>query len=82
MTRSFSYMMHARPDKAFLAQPFGAFLCLMVVYLGWGALRVLSSGRPWRPFWVQWSRKWLLLGILIAFLAGWIFKLLSVNILK
>jgi hypothetical protein len=82
MTRSFSYMMHARPDKAFFAQPFGAVLCLMVIYLGWGALFVLYTGKPWRPFWVRWSRKWLLIGFISAFLAGWIFKLICGTFIK
>jgi len=76
MTRSFAYMMHLRPDKAFLAQPFGAALCLMVIYLGWGAINVLYTGKAWRPFWFYWSRRWLFLGLVAAFLAGWIFRLL------
>ncbi len=76
MTRSFAYMMHGRPDKAFLAQPFGAALCLMVIYLGWGGLKVLYTGKAWRPIWVNWSKKWLLSGVGAAFLAGWIFRLL------
>lgn len=75
MTRAFSYTMHGRPDKAFLAQPFGFVLCLMVIYLGYGALRVLATGQPWRPAWVAWPRMWLLLGLLAAFAAGWIFRL-------
>jgi len=75
MTRSFSYMMHGRPDKSFLAQPFGAMMCLMVLYLGWGGIFVLYTGKPWRPFWVKWPRKWLLTVFILAFLAGWIFRI-------
>jgi hypothetical protein len=75
MTRAFAYMMHGRPDKAFLAQPFGALLCLMVIYLGVGAVQVLYTGKSWRPFWYQWSARWLLTFLVLAFLAGWIFRL-------
>ena len=75
MTRSFAYLMHGRPDRAFLAQPFGALLNLMVIYLGWGAVRVLYTGRPWRPVWNAWPRKWLAIGVIAAFFAGWLFRL-------
>jgi hypothetical protein len=76
MTRAFSYMFHGRPDKSFLAQPFGALLSLMVVYLGYGAVTVLISGRPWRAAWAKWPR-WRILAVFIAlFLAGWIFRIL------
>jgi hypothetical protein len=75
MTRSFAYLMHGRPDKAFAAQPFGALLCLMVIYLGWGAVQVLYTNRPWRPVWSAWSKKWLLAILLAAFLSGWLFRL-------
>ena len=76
MTRSFSHMMHARPDKAFLAQPFGAILSLMVIYLGYGAIHVLYTGKPWTPFWSKLSFKWIIIIFLAAFVSGWIFKLL------
>ena len=76
MTRSFSYMMHGRVDKAFWVQPFGALLVLAVIYLGYGAVQVLVTGQPWRPVWVDWPRKYILAGILVAFLGAWIFKLL------
>ncbi|MFA5865870.1 MAG: DUF2752 domain-containing protein [Phycisphaerae bacterium] len=75
MTRSFTYLMHGRPDRAFLAQPFGALLCLMVIYLGWGAISVLYTGKSWKPFWFHWSKKWLIAIILLAFMSGWIFRL-------
>jgi len=75
MTRSFAYLMHGRPDRAFLAQPFGALLNLMVIYLGWGAVRVLYTGRPWRPVWNAWPRKWLAIGVIAAFFEGWLFRL-------
>ncbi len=74
MTRAFTYMMHGRPDLAFKAQPFGALLCLLVIYLGWGAARTLITGRGWQPVWGRWPRKWLILGFIAAFLAGWIFR--------
>jgi hypothetical protein len=75
MTRSFAYLMHGRPDRAFLTQPFGALLCLMVIYLGWGAISVLYSGKSWKPFWYHWSKKWLIAIILLAFMSGWISRL-------
>ncbi len=75
MTRSFSYMMHGRPDKSFMSQPFGFLLCLIVIYLGWGAVQVLYTGNPWRPFWRNYPKKWIILFLLLAFLGGWIFKL-------
>ena len=76
MTRSFSYMMHGHPGKSFLAQPFGAMLCLLVIYLGWGALRVLYTGQPWNPFWTRYAKKWIVVVLVGAFFGGWIFKLL------
>jgi hypothetical protein len=75
MTRSFAYMFHGRPDKAFMAQPFGAALSLMCVYLAYGAIYVLVKGTGWNPFWARWSRKRFIAIFLGAFLAGWIFKL-------
>jgi len=75
MTRSFAYMMHARPLKAFYTQPFGAFLALLVMYLGYGAVRVLISGEPWRPRWAGWPKTYLLAALLAGFLGAWIFKL-------
>jgi hypothetical protein len=76
MTRAFAYTFHGRPDIAFMAQPFGALLAILVVYLGYGATRVLISGRPWQAVWAKWSRKWLLLGFIAAFMGGWIFRVI------
>lgn len=75
MTRSFAYMMHGRPDRSLLAQPFGTLLCLIVIYLGIGAVRVLASGRPWRPFWSRWPTRYLFAGLAGGFIGGWILKL-------
>jgi len=75
MTRSFVYMMHARVIKAFQSQLFGAFLCLLVIYLGIGAVRVLITGRPWRPVWYGWPKKYVFGGLAAGFLGAWIFKL-------
>jgi len=75
MTRAFVYMMHGRPDKSVLAQPFGALLCLIVIYLGVGAVHVLITGRPWRPFWNRWPRRYLLGTLSGCFLGAWIFRL-------
>jgi len=74
MTRSFVYMMHGHPIKAFAAQPFGALL--IVIYLGVGAVQVLVTGRPWQPFWSRWRFRWVLIGFAALFLGAWIFKLL------
>lgn len=75
MTRAFSYMTHGRPDKAFLAQPFGAVMCLLVIYLGYGAVGVLYTGQPWRPFWHKVRGRWVLTIAILAFLAGWAFRI-------
>ncbi|NLE30513.1 MAG: DUF2752 domain-containing protein [Phycisphaerae bacterium] len=75
MTRSFAYMYHGRPDKAFAAQPFGAAMALMTAYLGYGAIYVLIRGKGWNPFWARWSRKWFIVIFIAAFLAGWGFKI-------
>ena len=75
MTRAFVYMMHGRPDKAFLAQPFGAVLCLVVIYLGVGAIRVLITDQPWRPFWIRWRTAYVLGAFALLFVASWTFKL-------
>jgi len=75
MTRAFVYMVHGRPDKSFLAQPLGAALSLIVIYLGFGAVRVLITGRPWRPIWHNWPRVYLFGGLACAFLGAWIFRL-------
>jgi hypothetical protein len=76
MTRAFAYMFHGRPDKSFMAQPFGALLSLMVVYLGYGAIKVLATGKPWQAAWAKWP-KWRFLAVFIGlFLAGWIFRIL------
>ena len=72
MTRAFAYMMHGRPDKAFLAQPFGAALCLLVIYLGYGAVTVLVTNKPWQPFWYQWKLRYIIGGLVAAFLGGWL----------
>ncbi len=76
MTRSFSYMMHGHILRSFLIQPFGALLCLSVIYLGYGSVRVLITGKPWRPIWSGISRKWIIIGLIIAFLGAWIFVLI------
>ncbi len=75
MTRSFVYMMHGRIFHSFLIQPFGAFLCLLVIYLGYGAVKVLITGRAWQPIWSGISRKWIITGLIIAFFGAWIFRL-------
>jgi len=75
MTRSFVYLMHGHPVRAFLIQPFGALLCVFVMYLGVGAVRVLVTGRPWWPVWAAWPRRYLFLGIIAAFIGSWIFRL-------
>lgn len=75
MTRSFAYMVHGRPDKAFSAQIFGALLFLLVVYLGWGSLLVVVRGQAWRPFWYRWRRRYIFGGLAGIFLGSWIFKL-------
>jgi len=76
MSRSFAYMMHGRPDKAFAAQIFGALLCVLVIYLGFGALHVLISGKPWKPFWHKWRRRYTLGLLVLLFFGAWIFKLI------
>lgn len=76
MTRSFAYMMHGHPIRAFLAQPFGAALCLLVIYLGYGAVCVLITGQPWRPIWAGWPLKYVVVILIAAFLGGWIFRLI------
>ena len=75
MTRAFVYMVHGRPDKAFLAQPFGALLCLVVIYLGYGAVKVLITGKPWLPIWSRWRTRTVLAVFAACFLGAWIFKL-------
>jgi hypothetical protein len=49
MTRAFAYMYHGRPDKAFAAQPFGALLSLMTVYLAYGSIMFWSGARDGTP---------------------------------
>lgn len=75
MTRAFVYVMHGRLLKAVWTQPFGALMCVLVVYLGVGAVGVLVTNKPWRPVWRRWPR-WYVLGALAgAFLVSWMFKL-------
>ncbi len=76
MTRSFVYMMHGRIFHSFLIQPFGAFLCLLVIYLGYGAIKVLITGKPWQPIWTGVSKKVLVIILISAFLGAWIFVLI------
>jgi len=77
MTRSFTYMMHGHPIKSFAVQPFGAILCLMVIYLGYGAVHVLITGRPWIAAWTRWRRRTLFLTVLGLMVAAWIFVIVS-----
>lgn len=77
MTRAFTHMMHGHPLRSFAMQPFGAAMCVAVMYLGYGAVRVLITGRPWVAFWTRWRRRTLILWVLGLLLATWIFVIVS-----
>jgi hypothetical protein len=75
MTTAFSHAVRGHLASAFHAQPAGLFLASAAVVAASLALSTMLTGRVWMVNWYRVSPTWIVLGLVLVVIGGWLYKL-------
>jgi len=75
MTTAFSHATRGQLVPAFHAQPAGLFLASATVVAASLALSTMLTGRVWKVNWYRVSPTWVVLGLVLVVIGGWLYKL-------
>jgi hypothetical protein len=80
MTTAFSQTVHGHVIAALVTQPFGALLALAVTAAAGLSVVVLVTARSWRVNWYRVSPGLVATGVVVLFLASWVYKVIVVRV--
>jgi hypothetical protein len=78
MTTAFTHAVRGHLITAVVTQPFGALLALVVMAVAGLSVMVLITARSWRVNWYRVSPGLVAAGVVVLFLASWIYKVIVV----
>ena len=75
MTTAFTHAVRGQLVSAFHAQPAGLALAIGTVAAASLALSTLLTGRVWAVNWYRVSPTWVVFGVVLLVIGGWVYKL-------
>lgn len=75
MTTAFTHAVRGQLVSAFHAQPAGLALAIGTVAVASLALSTLLTGRVWAVNWYRVSPTWVVFGVVLLVIGGWVYKL-------
>jgi hypothetical protein len=76
MTTAFAHTVRGQLLSAFRAQPAGLFLALSTILAAGLAVSTMLTGRVWAVNWYRISPTWLVIGLVVLIVGGWVFKII------